>query len=296
MADAILAQGGIYTIFNTLTGKQYVGQSADLPRRKRSHFGMLRRGNHHCVALQRSFNKHGSAVFEFRILELCAPSQMTEREQSWMDSFRASGIYNMAPAAGSPLGIKRSAETIAKISAIRTGSKASDATRARMSESQSSPRMRLIHSMNGIRSVPTLLSPENRKALLSANTGRTVSAEVREKIAAPQRGKKFSEDHCGKISRAKTGSTHSVGTRLKMKDAHIARKDIAGAKAVEQWARPGMRELLSNAKRGTKASSETKAKLSEISKARWADPVYVARVLEARRLGKISRSAAIVKT
>lgn len=295
MADAILAQSGIYSITNTINGKRYIGQSADMAKRGKSHFGMLRRGAHHCTTLQRSFRKHGESAFIISIVEMCEPDRLTEREQFWMDNYRATGLYNLAPAAGSIRGVKFSAETIAKIVARGIGRRASDETKARMRSAQSTPRMRLIHSINGKKSVDRLRSPENQRKLLVANIGRVVSAGVREKMAAAQRGRVFPATQRTNIARAKTGSAHSEETKAKMSASQNARSSVASEKAVEQWARPGMRELLSESKRGTMASTETKAKLSAIAKARWADAAYVARVLEARRLGRLSRSA-VVKT
>ena len=75
---------GIYGIFCTNTGKVYVGQSLHCTRRKWNHFSQLRCGTHSNSYLQRAFNKHGEAAFEFRILEVVPPDMLLVRERSWI--------------------------------------------------------------------------------------------------------------------------------------------------------------------------------------------------------------------
>jgi group I intron endonuclease len=126
---------GVYSILNTVSGKRYIGQAANLTKRLKDHFWLLERGKHHCIHLQRAFTKDGPTAFTYAIIEECTPDAITEREQYWMDYYRDRGIYNAAPAAGSPLGIKRSAETREKFAAANRGRKASKETREKMSAS-----------------------------------------------------------------------------------------------------------------------------------------------------------------
>jgi group I intron endonuclease len=124
---------GIYGIFNMATGKCYVGQAAKLESRLKAHFSLLERGKHHCTHLQRAFIKDGAANFTHVVLEHCNADAMTMREQYWMDYYRDRGLYNTAPAAGSPLGIKRSTETREKFAAANRGRKTTKETRDKMS-------------------------------------------------------------------------------------------------------------------------------------------------------------------
>jgi group I intron endonuclease len=291
MADAILPQCGIYAIQNRITSKMYVGQSANMKKRKAGHFKMLRGGYHHCLALQRSFAKHGEDAFELVALEFCDPEKLTEREQFWMDQNRVIGLYNMAPAAGSPLGIKRSPETLKKMSEARKGSKASEETKLKMREAQNTERMLTVKRRNGNNSIARITSPENRLKILAANIGSIRSAESRARISNSLKGKLFSEERKARLSVVQTGKTHSAATKEKMRASHMARREITRQKALEQWERPGMRELLSSAKVGTKASEETKQRLSEIALARWSDPAMREIMLRTQMQGKLAKAA-----
>ena len=102
---------GIYAIENTVNGKMYVGSAANLRGRKSQHFSLLQTGMHTNGKLQNSYNKHGKEIFEFRTLLMCRKEDLLFYEQLAIDKFNAvKGGYNIAPIAGSPLGVKRTPE------------------------------------------------------------------------------------------------------------------------------------------------------------------------------------------
>lgn len=76
---------GVYEIVNTSNGKRYVGSSKNIDSRFREHRRELRKGSHHAVKLQRSWNKYGEDSFGFSIVELCAPGERLSIEQAQMD-------------------------------------------------------------------------------------------------------------------------------------------------------------------------------------------------------------------
>ena len=49
---------GIYVITDMKNGKQYVGQTDDLPRRRDQHLYFLKNGIHPNKQMQRDFKKH----------------------------------------------------------------------------------------------------------------------------------------------------------------------------------------------------------------------------------------------
>jgi len=55
----------VYEIRNTVSGKFYIGSSANLYERWRTHKNKLRAGTHPNPKLQASWNKHGEAAFVF---------------------------------------------------------------------------------------------------------------------------------------------------------------------------------------------------------------------------------------
>lgn len=110
-------ESGIYMIRNLRDGKVYVGQAANIAMRRMQHIRALRRGDHKNIRMQRAFNRDGESAFDFSVIEWCGIEQLTEREQFWIDAH--SYIYNICPAGGSSLGVKRSDETKAKQSALK---------------------------------------------------------------------------------------------------------------------------------------------------------------------------------
>lgn len=57
----------IYTIKNLVNNKIYVGSTKNFKSRKSSHLTNLRNQRHHCIYLQRAFNKYGELNFEFAV-------------------------------------------------------------------------------------------------------------------------------------------------------------------------------------------------------------------------------------
>lgn len=125
---------GIYTITNVLTGKRYVGSSSRIQRRWRDHRKALSKGTHHCSHLQRAWNKYGSEKFVFEIVE--DTTDYFVREQSWLDATPRDLQYNTSPTAGSPLGMKLTAEQCSKISKALKGMAKSAEHCAALSEGQ----------------------------------------------------------------------------------------------------------------------------------------------------------------
>lgn len=120
---------GIYAIRRE--DRMYVGHSVNVSKRWVRHRADLRRGTHHNIHLQRSWNKYGEDAFEFVILEECSVEQLLEREQHHMD--QCSERYNIAPIAGSRLGLTHTPEAREKIRQANIGRKHSPETRAKMS-------------------------------------------------------------------------------------------------------------------------------------------------------------------
>ena len=114
---------GIYMIVNEISGKLYIGSSADCQTRWRDHQHRLRTGkrldNQH---LQSAWNLYGESAFRFEIVEIVSDTQkLVEREQAWIDKYPWGRLYNLRPKAESGRGLKASAETRAKMSRARKG-------------------------------------------------------------------------------------------------------------------------------------------------------------------------------
>lgn len=109
---------GVYEIFNTVSKKRYVGSTTiGVIKRWNDHKSQLRTNKHPNIHLQRSWNKHGSEAFQFRILEVCI--NVLEREQFYIDTLKPE--YNIQPLAVNSKGVKRSKETCLKIGITKLG-------------------------------------------------------------------------------------------------------------------------------------------------------------------------------
>lgn len=255
MADAILAQSGIYAIRNTISGKLYVGSAVHLKNRWKSHRSNLTLNKHHSEKLQRAWNKYGSDAFVFEVLEIVPGKQcLVEREQHWIDAHNTFKIgYNCCPIAGSTLGVKLSIETRARMSASRQNM--SQETRAKMSAAHIGQKM-----------------PDHVKAILVASIkGKPQSPEQRAKLSAFRKsfvGWTHSEATKQKIGRsgpenANYGKRASEETRAKLSASRIGNQNAKGFKHSE-----ATRLKTSEAGKGRVHTDETKRKISEANKGR----------------------------
>lgn len=109
---------GIYRIRNVATGRVYVGSSRDCRRRFSEHRSRLIRGVHCNAKLQASWNKHGSANFQFEVIASVLDVSFIEQlEQQFLDELDCvNSGYNLAPTAGNTAGWRANNETRARMS------------------------------------------------------------------------------------------------------------------------------------------------------------------------------------
>ena len=204
-------------------------------KRWRNHKGALARGTHHSPILQNSWAKNGSAVFEFKVLLLCAPKDLIDYEQRCIDRFKPA--YNVCPVAGSTLGVRQLPEHVSKRALANTGRVHGPEARANMSA--------------GKKGVPF---SEEHKAKLSVagllrwqrSGPRPHTQQTKDKIGAAVR---FSIQRDGS---PRTGSTQSPETRAKIGASNRARRECERAAGVTRV-----------------ISVETKAKLSAATTLQW---------------------------
>ena len=167
---------GIYAIVNNVTNDMYIGSAVNMTRRWRVHKHHLEHGTHHCAHLQNSYQKHTSAAFTYDIVEFVDnKSDLISREQVWIDFFKPK--YNKREIANSCLGLKRSAESCAKMSAAQIGKKQSPETIAKRAAA--------------LRGKPR---PDHVKAKISAShVGIRPSEETRRKMSVSAKNRKRKE-------------------------------------------------------------------------------------------------------
>lgn len=127
---------GIYQIYNTETGKRYIGSSIDVERRLKEHYRNLKHHKHCNQHLQNAWNKYEEYLV-FEPLEYCEPDECLKLEQQYIDYYdsanRENG-YNIDVQAASA-GKHLSEETKQKIREKAIGRKWSDEMRKNWLES-----------------------------------------------------------------------------------------------------------------------------------------------------------------
>lgn len=89
----------IYTIKNLVNNKIYVGSTKNFKSRKSSHLTNLRNQRHHCIHLQRAFNKYGEVNFEFTVHKYLQESDdLFIEEQLAIDTLKPE--YNIGSVGG----------------------------------------------------------------------------------------------------------------------------------------------------------------------------------------------------
>lgn len=188
-------KSGIYQIINKITNKFYIGSAIDLKKRKREHFHHLNHNKHRNKHLQSSWNKHGTKIFEFHILEFCEIEKLLEREQAWIDWTNATvDGYNKLKIAGNLLGFKHSKE-------------------------------------NKLKFKNRTMTLEHKAALINSNIGRIISEETRKKMSEAGKRRKLEEQHkikfvsaAAKANRKPDKWIHVNGWECKCTDCHLKRK------------------------------------------------------------------------
>lgn len=84
----------VYKIINLNDGKFYVGSTTNFKNRKAQHFRTLKNGTHHCIFLQRAYNKHKEHSFSIEVVETFdREEECREFEQKFLDEHYDS-LYN----------------------------------------------------------------------------------------------------------------------------------------------------------------------------------------------------------
>lgn len=87
-------KSGIYAIINKCNNKIYIGQSKSIKQRIARHKSELKHNHHKNIYLQREYNKYGYECFDFVLLELCAESEMTDKEKYYIKKYQSNDYNN----------------------------------------------------------------------------------------------------------------------------------------------------------------------------------------------------------
>lgn len=282
---------GIYAIRHVESGRVYVGQTVNLRLRRNHHRAQANAGKHCNPKLQRAWAKHGEAAFAFEVLELVAEVvDLSAREQFWIDRLDAVARgFNICPAAGSALGVKRSDETkrrlseaakavgltpakrahldrlhagfvgkaqsaehIEKCRLAKLGQKRSAESKARMSEARIGwkPKPESVAKQRASLTGRKQPADEIERRRLSM-VGHSVGEETRQRISAAHKGRVCPPERREKIAAALAGHKQSVEQIAKRK----ATMDARSPEQIAQW-----KARISEAGKGRKMKPEAIAK------------------------------------
>lgn len=262
MSESVVAKSGIYKIVNKANGKCYIGSAVHIATRWSGHKSRLSKGTHHSPKLQNAWGKYGSDSFVFEVVELVENKlDLIAAEQRWIDFVKP--FYNIAPTAGSPLGVKQSDETRLRKSIAMRGFKHSEETLEKM---RVAAKLRGIpedvaakgRAAAVIANKGRVLSESHLAALVSSRKGAKASSETRAKMSAASKGKPkapFTDEHKRNISISASKRTHSLETIEKL--SRIASERGAPVLTAEQ------RSAGDAKRRGVKRTEEQKQRMRD---------------------------------
>jgi group I intron endonuclease len=225
-------RSGIYRIRHLVSGKVYVGSAKNIRSRWHHHRSDLALKKHHCISLQRAWDKSGCAAFVFEVVEYVDDlGQLITREQFHIDQQRATDPrrgYNLSPTAGSRLGTVHSEATRAKLSASLAGRVLSEKHRANISagsKGKKKPNRTAEHRARMSAAFRCRKWTQEAIAKRSATrTGRHLSEETKAKISASHKGKTISPEAIAKTVAKRRGQSISPEGRARMAAAQQARR------------------------------------------------------------------------
>lgn len=184
---------GIYRIVNTVTGRSYIGQTAErFQRRYWHHNWCLSQGKHHNKQLQKDWRLYGGESFIFEVLQRVSDKDdLDALEIKYISSYRSSDAnfgYNLQPGGHSGF---NNAPFVSPEARKRVG----EANRKRMLGSKLSEETRAKMRASSKHRSPT---EEERQALSKRMSERVVSDTTKEKLRQANTGSnspvaKFSE-------------------------------------------------------------------------------------------------------
>jgi len=298
---------------------RYIGMTKNVAHRFRSHLQAAKRGiRRYCYTWIRSLVSAGLFP-KYETISVVNDSDAYSLEQETIARFKFLGapLTNLADGGAGPLGVHRSLETRAKISAATIGNKnalghrLSDECRANISavnvgnknalghrHSEETRRKLSVLGMGNKNALGHHPSEEVRAKMMGNKhclgkkngLGHHHSEEARARISAAHMGKKFSPEHRANLSasgmgkRNLLGHHHSEETRAKLSAAMMGKKGPLGYRHSEATrARMSAAQMGNKKWLGHRHSEESRLKIGAASRGRVVSPETRAKLSAARR-------------
>lgn len=204
----------VYKIVNKQNGRAYIGSTVNVEERFSRHRRDLRSGNHHCIYLQRAWDKYGEDSFTFEVVKHGeSESEVRKMEEEYLEK-EYDSLYNTSKKStgGDLITYHPERERIVK--------RIKEASKARYSTMSSEERRRVYA----------------RPGKLNPNYGRRHTEETKRKISEANKGNQYakgakrSEEARKKLSELASsrtgeknpffGKTHSEETKKKLAEAN----------------------------------------------------------------------------
>lgn len=225
---------GVYIIKNKVTNKFYVGHSIDINKRFNAHKSYLKRNIHHCIYLQRSWNKYGEDNFEFiTVKSYISEEESIKLEQYYIDNFK-NDIYNTGDYANS--GGDLLSNNPNRLQIIHKRIESQKKVLEKMSKSERIEKFSRSGVKNGMygkshtSEVKKLISSKN-KGNIPVNKGKSLEENVGE-LKAKEIKKNLSDLAKNRVGNKNPfyGKHHSEESKLKLKNAMIGKKPVNSKK------------------------------------------------------------------
>ncbi len=86
----------IYEIVNKINNKRYIGKTQDFNKRKNRHLNDLKHNRHHCIHLQRAWNKYGEENFYFNIIYSGLTNEEASEKEEDLINLNYETLYNIS--------------------------------------------------------------------------------------------------------------------------------------------------------------------------------------------------------
>jgi len=280
---------GIYIITNEINNKVYIGQvgkgNTTIMGRFDSHYKDLNGNKHNNKHLQAAWNKYtelyGEEAFTFDILEECLEEELNDKEEYWIDYFKANDNkygYNKTIGGEGTKGYKHTQETIQKLSNMFSGEnhpnygmKHTEETKLKMSKNNCSHNPEIVKK-RGEKLKGRKFSDEHKQKLSEARKVKTLSEEHKKKISESGKGRIVSEETKQKMS--ENNAMHNPEHRKKVSEAlkgkpksEEHKQKLRGKEFSDEH-----KQKISKAQTNKKLTEEHKKKIGENTKKALSDP------------------------
>ena len=253
---------GVYALTNVVNHKVYVGKSIHLFARWRRHRVQLNHGNHGNPHLQHAWTKYGESAFGFSIIERVSDLNLLGARESWhVQNLHANDPtkgYNIEEAVADTFVVSNETKIKQGIAAKAAWQRDGEQRIAARQTPEYKEKMREASLARGYRHSPEMLthlskvhagvpqSESHRRDRGLARLGHEVTEETRARIGDAHRGRKATEE-----TKAKMSATRLGRKRGPMSD------DAKAHLQIPSWS-------------GKQHSPETKIKMADAARARWA--------------------------